>query len=590
MVAEKEFISKGSKNKNFIKLGSLAALGFLSFLYLSTSNSFDVGNFVMPCHSEMSMVDKVKDFTFKPDGKKCPVSEPLKPSFENYDIDNILFNETFKDLAASKLSGAIKIDTTVQDVNPSPQDDLDYWSNFFELHAYLEKEFPLVHEKLELEKINKIGLLYKWEGSDSSLKPMILMAHQDVVPVNPNTLDEWTYPAFDGVYDKETEIVWGRGAFDCKNLLIAELHTMEILLSQGFTPKRTLYVSLGFDEESSGIHGATYLANHLEEKLGPNSIYSIVDEGFGIARITDELFAATPILGEKGGINVKLSVEGFGGHSSSPPMSGHTNIGILSKLISLMEDTGFEPQFTPKNPIWEFLDCLAEWYTDIPEEFKDAIVKRDLSEYHMDKLLQMLVHQNTFKELVRTSQAVDIISGGVKSNALPEDVFTIVNHRIEVGSSVKEVFERDLAMARIIAKTYNYGLKSGDKILIPKTENGFIIAEIYGQPLEPAPVSPENEVWDLFKKTIYNTFVNGIDSKSEKKAQFVVSPSTATFNTDTKAYWNLTENIYRFMCVELPSDALKSFHSVDEHIAISGHLSTISFLYDYILNVNEYDS
>lgn len=589
MESEKQFIPQGNRPKKFLKFGSIAAFGFLLFVYLTSNNGLEFDRAFMPCHNEMSVTDKFKDITFKAESK-CPLSSPLKPTFENYDIENILFNETFKEIAAAKLSGAIQIDTSVQDINPSPQDDLDYWSVFFEFHAFLEKEFPLVHQNLELEKVNKIGLLYKWEGSDSSLKPMILMAHQDVVPVNPKTLDQWTFPAFDGVYDKETDIVWGRGAFDCKNLLIAELHALEVLLGQGFTPKRSLYVSLGFDEESNGIHGATYLAKHLEEKLGPNSIYSVVDEGFGISKISDNLLIATPILGEKGGVSVKISLDGFGGHSSSPPMSGHTNIGIMAKLISLMEDKGFAPQFTENNPVWELLDCLAEWHHDMPEGFRDAIIKKDLSKYHQDKLLNMLVQQQTFKELVRTSQAVDIISGGIKANALPEDVFTIVNHRIEVGSSVKEVVERDLAMARIIAKTYGYGLKLEDTILIPKTENGIITLAEYSDSLEPAPVSPENETWDLFKRTIYNTFANGMDAHSEKKTNFVVTPSTATFNTDTKAYWNLTENIYRFMCVELPPDALKSFHSVDEHIAMSGHLSTMAFLYDYILNVNEYDS
>ena len=35
------------------------------------------------------------------------------------------------------------------------------------------------HEKLSLELIAVYGRLYTWEGSDKSLKPMVLMAHQD---------------------------------------------------------------------------------------------------------------------------------------------------------------------------------------------------------------------------------------------------------------------------------------------------------------------------------------------------------------------------------------------------------------------------
>ncbi|UWX55152.1 hypothetical protein NYZ99_00475 [Maribacter litopenaei] len=52
---------------------------------------------------------------------------------------------------------------------------------FFGFHQFLEETFPRVHEKLYLEKINTYSLLYTWQGSDLSKKPLILMSHQDVV-------------------------------------------------------------------------------------------------------------------------------------------------------------------------------------------------------------------------------------------------------------------------------------------------------------------------------------------------------------------------------------------------------------------------
>jgi Gly-Xaa carboxypeptidase len=58
---------------------------------------------------------------------------------------------------------------------------------------YLLDTFPLVHEKLKLDKVNTHGLVYTWVGSDESLKPVLLMAHQDTVPVNMATIADWTY-------------------------------------------------------------------------------------------------------------------------------------------------------------------------------------------------------------------------------------------------------------------------------------------------------------------------------------------------------------------------------------------------------------
>lgn len=589
---EKQTHANGSKKQSVVKYASLVlTLLFTSVVLLNkkgNSKSSSVKNFHE--YGTKSFSDRLKDFTYVAESK-CPLSESITPTFENYDLKNIFTNQTFIDIAAEKLSGAIKVNTSIGDNTPSPQDDMDYWAKFLDFHDYLEEAFPLVHENLELEKVNKLGLLYKWQGTNSDLKPMVFMAHQDVVPVNEKTLDQWTHPAFSGYYDKETNKIWGRGALDCKNLLIAELHALEVLLEQGFVPTRSVYLSLGFDEESSGVHGAASLSKHLEDTLGPDSIYSIVDEGAGFIQVTDNFYLGTPILNEKGRVDIKITIDGHGGHSSNPPMNGHTNIGILAKIVSLMEDTGFEPQYSEQNSLWESLECIAEYNDNLNPEFKEAILKRDVSPYYREKLLSILSANPQFKGLIETSQAFDIISGGVKANALPEDAYAVVNHRIDVGSSVKEVFERDLAMARIIAKTYDFGLIMEDKVIIPETTNGVIRVEKFGDSIEPAPVSPQNEVYDLFKKTIYNTFYNGyMSGQDTDDITFAVSPTTVTPNTDTLYYWNLTRNIYRFQYIKFSTETLKSLHSVNEAIDARDHASTIGFIYDYILNVNEYDS
>lgn len=69
------------------------------------------------------------------------------------------------------------------------------------MEKYLAVTFPLLHKKLHLEKVNTHGLVYVWEGTNTSLKPALLAAHQDTVPVNPATLDYWTHPPWSGKYD-----------------------------------------------------------------------------------------------------------------------------------------------------------------------------------------------------------------------------------------------------------------------------------------------------------------------------------------------------------------------------------------------------
>jgi Gly-Xaa carboxypeptidase len=68
------------------------------------------------------------------------------------------------------------------------------------------------------------------------------MAHQDVVPVNDETVSQWTHPPFSGHMDAEGWI-WGRGTTDMKSTLIALLAAAERLIEEGFEPVRPLVFS-----------------------------------------------------------------------------------------------------------------------------------------------------------------------------------------------------------------------------------------------------------------------------------------------------------------------------------------------------------
>ncbi len=142
---------------------------------------------------------------------------------------------------AEHLSGIIQFPTTAHEV----EEGADF-SPFYDLHAYLEKTYPLVHKTLEKEIVGKAGLLYHWKGTGKSGRaPLLLMAHQDVVPAGEES--EWTYPPFSGTIADGK--VWGRGTCDCKGLIIAQMEALEHLISIGFVPDYDLYLSYSFNEE-----------------------------------------------------------------------------------------------------------------------------------------------------------------------------------------------------------------------------------------------------------------------------------------------------------------------------------------------------
>ncbi len=126
--------------------------------------------------------------------------------------------------------------------------------------------------------INDHALLYTWPGSDPSLAPALLIGHLDVVPVVPGTEDRWTHAPFAGVIDEG--FIWGRGALDDKVNVIGTLEAVELLLRDGFAPRRTLLLAFGHDEEVGGEQGAVRIAAHLASQgIAPAFV---LDEGMAI--------------------------------------------------------------------------------------------------------------------------------------------------------------------------------------------------------------------------------------------------------------------------------------------------------------------
>lgn len=133
----------------------------------------------------------------------CPQLGPLLPRENKYlsSVDEYLGTEEFFASSAMRLSGAVRINTTSNDgMQELPGDD-PAWAHMFAFSGYLNDTFPLIHRSLRLERINTHGLVYTWHGKNESLKPILLLAHQDVVPVEPGAEDIWEHPPFKGDFD-----------------------------------------------------------------------------------------------------------------------------------------------------------------------------------------------------------------------------------------------------------------------------------------------------------------------------------------------------------------------------------------------------
>ncbi|KIM44930.1 hypothetical protein M413DRAFT_442904 [Hebeloma cylindrosporum] len=521
---------------------------------------------------------------------RCAQADILTPD-KNADIWNEMNEKigtpAFETSAINWLAGAVRVPTeSFDNMDPVGQDPR--WEAFAPFHEYLVAAFPLVHANLKLTKVNTYGLYYEWKGSDASLKPLLLAAHQDVVPVDPTTVDQWTHPPYSGYFDGKR--IWGRGSSDDKSGLIGILSTIETLLEFKFKPTRTVVLSFGFDEESSGFHGAGKLGPYLESVYGENGFAMVVDEGSGFSQQFGSV-VATPGIAEKGFINVLVEVTAPGGHSSIPP--AHTSIGILSALLVHYEKNPYEVKIGRHEPVYDTLQCIAEHAKSVPSHLRTVIKRSAHSKRALHALQAFVRKDKVLSSLVGTTQAIDIIHGGVKSNALPEQAWAIVNHRVAVVSSLDEVKDHDTALLTSLSEKFNLTYNAfGSRI----SEEGapasgtLTLSDAYNGGLEPAPITPTGKdaaPYQLLSGTIKATY-NAHRSLSDNDDSVIVAPSMMTGNTDTRFYWKLSQHIFRYNHHNAGStNSLGGIHTVNEFKEIDGFLEIIRFFTTLILNVDE---
>ena len=220
------------------------------------------------------------------------------------------------------------------------------WNEFTKFHKFLDEAYPLIAKNLEKEIIPPANLLYRWKGTKSDLKPIALLSHQDVVPVSSGTEADWEHDAFSG-YD-DGEFVWGRGAVDMKNHLIAVMESVEALLEDGFQPERDVYLLFGDNEEvvANDQNGALDLMTTLKNR--GIMLDSVLDEGGAFIPINvpgvlnDKILAGVGVA-EKGYADIEIVCNAKGGHSSPPPV--HSALGELAEAIRAIEATQFKAAF-----------------------------------------------------------------------------------------------------------------------------------------------------------------------------------------------------------------------------------------------------
>jgi carboxypeptidase PM20D1 len=405
---------------------------------------------------------------------------------------------------------------------------------FRDFHDFLQAAFPLVHRRAERTVVGDFSLVYRVEGSDPALEPVLFMSHFDVVPVEERSLKEWTYPPFSGTV--ADGVVWGRGSVDDKSGVMALLESLEIMLADGLHPRRSLYLAFGHDEEVGGGDGAAQVARHFERQ-GIRFDF-VLDEGGAVTRgILKGVEEPVAVVGvsEKGYVNLLLSVEAPGGHSSQPP--NQTALGILARAIARVEDSPFPARLDYLLPTIEAIGAFMPLGTRFAMSnlwLLSPLVKHQL------------LQDKDAAAGIRTTTAATMASGSPKSNILPTQATAVINFRILPGESV------DSVQRRVV------DLINDDRVRV-RTEFG----------TDPSPVSPtDSRGYGIVAGTI-----RAMDDSA------LVAPYMVRGGTDAKFFYGLSPNVYRFLPVYTDAETIKYIHGIDEHLPVEDYLGAIRFYY-----------
>lgn len=421
--------------------------------------------------------------------------------------------------------------------------------------------------------------MYTIHGSEKGLRPILFSAHQDVVPVQNSTT--WTFPPFKAYYDGQ--YLWGRGSCDCKNNLIGIFSAVEELLSHDdWMPKRTIVLAFGFDEEIGGSYGAAHIAVELEKRWGKQGIEFILDEG-GMGLVTkDDAIYALPAVHEKSYLDIYLDLDMDGGHSSKPPP--HSAIGVISEIVVALEANPYHPVLVEGSPYYQHLVCQAKYSPAADPWLADAL-QSDRLEYVAE---QIATQSPEIRFRMQTSQAVDIVQGGGKINALPEQVSLGINYRIAPQDSIDIVQKNVLSNIEPIITKYGLSVITSweDDDDSPSPQRASTKAAPDSEPfvyhgtlrLRPGestpqtPISPtqNNAVWNEFSATVQHVY-------SRYAKRVVPVGDIMNGNTDTRHYWKLSDNIYRWSPSRLGTRV--NVHTIDERLDMSAHIDGLRLYY-----------
>lgn len=441
--------------------------------------------------------------------------------------------DAWADAAAEHLAALVRLPT----VSRPDRDEQDAEA-FAELPRLLERLYPRLHATLEREVVGPGGLLFRWPGASPD-RPIVLMAHWDVVPADADT---WQVPPFEGRIDRAAGVVHGRGTLDDKGSMVVVCEAVESLLAEGRAPAHDVYLSFGCDEEVFGTAAEAAVDALAARGVRP---WLVIDEGGAVVEgVFPGLQRPAAMIGvaEKGVLDLRIRVEDQPGHAATPRRGGA--VARLARALHRIERHPFPVVLT--DPSLAMVQTLGRHVTG---PLRPLLARAHRARPAVARALAVLGPETS--AVVRTTVALTRLSGSPAVNVVAASAEARANIRIQVGETVDGVVAR---LSRVVRdERVQLEVVSGN---------------------DPSPESPsDGPQFALLVRAVEATYPGA-----------VAAPYVMLQASDARHFCRISDHVYRFSPFAMSRAQRDSIHGVDEQVDLDSLGRGVAFYRTLLLH------
>jgi acetylornithine deacetylase/succinyl-diaminopimelate desuccinylase-like protein len=274
----------------------------------------------------------------------------------------------------------------------------------------------------------KANLVVRYHGREQAtakLKPILLLAHTDVVEAK---REDWTTDPF--VFTEKDGYYYGRGTADDKAQAAVWIANLIRYKREGYKPDRDIVVALTADEEGGGpYNGVDWLIKGHKNLI--DAEFALNEGGKGTMvtgkRVSNEIQAA-----EKWYLDVRLEVRNKGGHSSVPVADNA--IYHLAGALTRLSQYGFP--LKTNEVTRAYFAGMAKIDTSPSRADLAKVAAGD-----SDAMKRVAAASPAWNSMLRTTCVATMLEGGHARNALPQLAAANVNCRVQPDDSLQYVMD-----------------------------------------------------------------------------------------------------------------------------------------------------